>query len=240
MIEAITALKRSLNNDLLRLNSISQNLANVTTSGYKKESLSFDQIFSANSSERLNGQMALLPKYSSYRDVAQSTLSYTSDASNISIDGPGLFVVEKAGTYYGFRSGDLRVNASGELETTRGELMQGQAGRVVLEPGPFEIDEAGVIKQNEKVVDKLLLVDFENEQGRNYLGEGLYKIGINYSDNLDGQIKVKQGYVETSNVKTMDEMVQLIDTTRHFESIYSVLKAYDDQMNVAINKLANF
>jgi flagellar basal body rod protein FlgG len=238
MVDAIDALRFSLNNDLYKLNTISQNLANVSTSGYKRELPTFSQYDPATYTDRLHASDAQRFQQIKHKDFSQSTLKYTANLADISIDGDGFFVVEKDGTEYATRVGTLRVNNEGKLVGAHNEFFVGQSGSIQLEPGEFEIDEVGVITQNGRAIDKLVMVNAVDTSA--YFGNGFYGLDFRSSTEPLSNVKVRQGFLETSNVKTMDEMVKLIETTRHFESVHGVLKAYDDVMNLAINKLAEF
>ncbi len=241
MVDAIEALRFSLNNDLYKLNSISQNLANVSTSGYKRELPTFSQydpVGYTNRSDVANVQKMHQVKH---KDFSQSTLKYTANPADLSIDGNALFVVDVDGVARAARVGTLRVSNEGRLVGIHDELFMGQTGAIQLEPGNFEIDESGVVMQNGQAIDKLKLINAADLNPEAYLGNGFYDLNSLTSTSAEPiNAKVRQGFLETSNVKTMDEMVRLIETTRHFESVHGVLKAYDDVMNLAINKLAEF
>ncbi len=241
MVDAIEALRFSLNNDLYKLNSISQNLANVSTSGYKRELPTFSQYDPAGYTSQSGAINAQQMDQVKHKDFSQSTLKYTASPADISIDGDAFFVVEKDGIERAARVGTLRINNEGRLVGIHNELFIGQSGSIQLEPGDFEIDESGVVMQNGQAIDKLKMVNFADMSADAYLGNGFYDLGSHVSAGIEPvNAKVRQGFLETSNVKTMDEMVRLIETTRHFESVHGVLKAYDDVMNLAINKLAEF
>ena len=73
------------------------------------------------------------------------------------------------------------------------------------------------------------------------LGEGLYQNnGVMQLSSQKSDINVRQGYVETSNVNTMNEMVQMMATMRHFELGQKLVKAYDEMLETAMNKIGDF
>jgi len=88
-------------------------------------------------------------------------------------------------------------------------------------------------------VAQIKVVLFENPAALQRLGAGLLSAGQAETGSAGGSPQVKQGALEGSNVDSMREMAQLMETTRHFETMQKVAQGYDDIMSTAIRKLGD-
>jgi flagellar basal-body rod protein FlgG len=149
------------------------------------------------------------------------------------------------------RKGALQIDNQGRLTLVSGEPILGQSGQIHLNMAPFSINKQGEILQDGAVVDRLKLTEFTDSKKVESHGHGLYLLaGQTNSDtkevdaNASGSkasdsTKVMQGYLEISNVNMMDEMVNMINVTRHFEASSKVLQGYDGMMDSAINVIGD-
>jgi flagellar basal body rod protein FlgG len=248
MSDAITALSSALNNDMEEMRSISQNLANINTAGYKRQITavsSFQQSMitgpdGAGAETVLNQAATSLPRIDIYRDMAQGALKYTGNAFDIALSGDGFLQVETDQGVGYTRQGSFSIDEQGRLTLVTGESVMGEDGAIYLQNSPFTIDNDGVITQDEEIVNKLKVVSFEDPQQLNYLGRGRFGVPLGaaiVAVEFLGQ--TMQGYQETSNVESMDEMVKMIETTRHFEMSHQILRGYDSMLDNAINVLGD-
>ncbi len=113
----------------------------------------------------------------------------------------------------------------------------GQANFIQIDPNlPFRIDETGNIWQNNQLIGQIGVVDFEDY---NYLA----KYGENLYDTVDGatltasDARVRQGYIEASNVNVVTEMVNMITITRAYESNQKVIQTVDTMIDRAVNNV---
>jgi flagellar basal-body rod protein FlgF len=86
-------------------------------------------------------------------------------------------------------------------------------------------------------VGQLKVVTFEGAPAFERLGEGLLAAGEGMKVLLSGEVQVRQGFLENSNVASTLEMTALIQAMRHFESMHKVAQGYDDMLGTAIRKL---
>lgn len=247
MADPVTALSMAMNNDMLALRSVSQNLANISTAGYKSE-VPFTTSFQ-NTLDRSNNVMSANPSLFSdgggpsvdvVRDLRQGAVQVSNNPFDLALQGDGFFEVDTAeGTRY-TRRGALMLDGQGRLSLVSGEVLRGESGAIFLNSGVFSVNADGVVRQNEVDVDRLRLVNFENPQNLAYMGEGLFSTGANNAlaaADFEGQ--VMQGYTEISNVNSASEIIKLIELTRHFETTHQVLKGYDGMLDQAINVLGD-
>ncbi len=247
MSDITALLGTALNNDMLTMRVISQNLANINTDGYKRE-VAFSSLL--NSPGGLVTPSAIdgsalpagpaLPSIDSLRDLQQGSLRYSGSDFDIAIQGNGFFeVATQQGTRV-TRQGTMTIDQEGRLSLVTGEIVQGQGGQIQLQNSPFEIDKEGVVSQGGRDIDRISVVAFAHPEQLQYEGAGLFNVPG--SSNLMSEPfigSVMQGYVETSNVRSADEVIRMIEVSRHFETTHKVLKGYDGMLDSAINVLGD-
>lgn len=248
MVDPLVALARSMNTDLFRLRTISQNLANINTPAYKREIpqvSDFDMLVRAADIGSANGQdISSLPMVGNQlkTDFSQGAIKHTGNPDDIAIGSDAFLAIKKDGKDFYTRRGELTIDNNGFLALKTGGIVQGTGGAISLQNAPFTIDKTGVIEQGGVAVDQLKLVKFNSTGNAKYDGGGLFSVPTADVSLLDTKqiANVEQGYIETSNVNTADEMVSLVQLVRHFEGARQVVRSYDTMLDSSINVLANF
>jgi flagellar basal-body rod protein FlgF len=203
--------------DRARLDRLAANLANAQTLGFKREL-----------------EAARL-------DVQPGTLRTTHRSLDLAIAGSGWFeVATPQGTAY-TRQGDFRLDARGRLVTVQGHAVMGVSGEILLaQPHPV-IDAEGRVYESSAAhgepMGQLKLVHFDRLAPVERLGSGLVRIAGTPEPAPAGASMVRQGALENSNVDPAREMVQLLRTLRHAESLQKAASAYDDLLGTAIRRL---
>lgn len=249
MQEVLAISLRSMQQDAARLDQIGTNIANVSTPGYKRQVLvaraenaltpSFVQAmngFAASQAEAVATLPAARP-FDVARDLTAGTLRATARDLDVSIVGDGWFEVQTASGAAYTRQGDFQLDARGRLVTARGEAVQGQGGDIVLASGPFSIDSAGRVVQGGRAIDRLQIVSFGEKATLQPVGNGLFSAGPQRTPLAETDVQVRQGFLENANVQHAREMVDLMQTMRHFESVQRAVQGYDDLIGSAIRKL---
>lgn len=232
MLDAITASQVAMLQDQLRLQSISQNVSNMQTPGYKRqliENVGFD--------EQLQAQMATVgdQMHLSNQSV-QGAFVQSRNPCELALAGDGYFEVQTdAGIFY-TRRGDFHVNEQGELATATGARLLGKGGVLRVDDNPFSIDSNGGVFIDNHKVDQVNVVQFTRAEGLIYQGQGLYESQESALP-AESTTRVLQGYLEQSNVKSIDEMMEMVKTSRHFETSQRVMRAADSLLSAAINQL---
>lgn len=136
------------------------------------------------------------------------------------------------------RNGAFTLNSRGELVTLNGFYVLGQNGRIVLQNGgQVRIDEQGNVYQNGRIVDRLRVVDFQDKSLLRKVGNNLFE-----ADAAVQQIpfsgKVLQGYLEGSNVNSVQEMVNMISVLRAYEANQKAFVIQDETLQKAVNEIA--
>lgn len=254
MLKGLYTAYTGLANEQNRMDVLTNNLANVSTVGYKKEgatSQAFDDILSykikdisesPNTAKRLGTLNMGVKIGENYTDFGQGSFRVTGNTYDLALAGEGFFTVQftnKAGetsTKY-TRDGSFTLDTNGYLVTSDGDYVMGMNGRIRLNPHlDTTISNDGVISQNGTAVATLRITDFQDY-------DYLEKYGENYYQPVEGartnpaDVQVKSGYLEMANVQVVSEMVNLIAITRAYESNQKVVQTYDDTMDVAVNEI---
>ena len=232
MLDAITATQVAMLQDEVRLQTISQNVSNMQTPGYKRqivEDAGFD--------EHLQAQMATIMQgvHMSTQNV-QGAFMESRQPNELALTGVGYFEVQTDEGVLYTRRGDFHVNEHGELATATGARLMGQSGVLRVEDNTFTIDSNGRLFIDNHQVDQINVVQFEHPETLNYLGQGLYESQESPAPTHNAT-HVLQGFIEQSNVKSVDEMMEMVKTSRHVEASQRVMRTANGLLSTAINQL---
>ncbi|MDK2125115.1 flagellar hook-basal body protein [Parachitinimonas caeni] len=235
---AISAL--SMQADVKRIELIGQNLANITTPGYRRvftATHSFPDIFNGNvSPERFPyGGIAAEKKI----DNRVGPIKSTGKILDLAIDGNlGFFELAGANGPVYTRRGDFSLDARGRIVSADGFALMGDSGEIFLPKGKLDIDANGVVKVDSVKVAKIRIAVIEDANSLTELGNGLYS-GLVSQSNKE-VVGVVPGHLEGSSVVSMTEMVNMLETMRHFEANQKLMQGYDEVLSKAIQKLGEF
>lgn len=231
----------SIHADMARMDHIAMNLANAQTPGYKRgvvSVLSFAQ--------QVEGTALPQTTLAVQTDHRPGTLQATGQPLDLALTGPGWFeVMTPDGPAY-TRQGNFRLDARGRLVTQQGLPVLGAGGEIQLVHGTAVIDAAGRVfdgtasaKANATPVAQLRIVRLDPHAPVQRAGDGLVRIAGDAAQVQEGSVEVKQGFLERSNVSHMQEMVRLMETVRHLESLQKVALGYDELLGTAIRRLGD-
>lgn len=242
----------TMQHDMQRLDRIAQNLANVTTPGYKREVVASRPFVEVLDQTALSAQGPLAGATSAdsaasnvrgLLDVRPGTLRMTGEPLDLALAGDGFFEVATAEGMAYTRQGNFSVDARGRLVTAQGHAVMGKNGEIFLATLRPVIDAAGNITEPLSPSPaggapgaQVKVVRFDNPASMQRLGDGLLAPGAGMLVASD-DVQVRQGALENANVSTVQEMVQLMQTMRHFESMQKVATGYDEMLGSAIRKL---
>ena len=133
------------------------------------------------------------------------------------------------------RDGSFTVTNEGYLVTKDGDFVQGRDGNIQISTKVDTIvDELGNIYQDNKLVDTIKIVDFEDYNYLKKFGENLYDKVDGYTEKK-GQFLIQQGYLEASNANVISEMVEMITITRAFETNQKFVQSIDETLQKDVN-----
>ncbi len=260
MISSLWIAKTGLDAQQTNMDVIANNLANVSTNGFKRQRAVFEDLMyqtlrqpGAQSTEQYNLPSGLQIGTGT-RPVAterlhnQGNLSKTDSSKDVAINGQGFFsVLMPDGTTAYTRDGSFQTDQNGQLVTNGGFPVQpaitippNALSMTVGRDGVVSVTQQG--QANPVQVGQLTLSTFINDAGLESMGENLYQetqaSGAPTESNPgnNGAGLLYQGYVETSNVNVAEELVSMIQTQRAYE-INSKAISTSDQMLQKLNQL---
>lgn len=221
-----------LRQDIDRLTLTSQNVANISTPGYKRQ-VAVQRPFAET--------LALAADLAVSTDTRAGKLNSTGQPLDVALPEGRYLLVELAdGNQALTRQGALQIDPSGELRTLGGHRVMGTRGLIGLRADQrtgLEVDAQGQLKMQGQVLEALRLVSVKAGQAPRPMGEGLYAADAAQWDAEAPTTGVKAGHLEQSNVVASQEMVALMATTRHAETMVRLFQAADDMQATAIRRL---
>lgn len=240
------------------VDTISNNIANMNTSGYKRQRAEFQDLLYQNvrrvgSTSSDVGTVvpsgiqlgAGVETQAIYRVMEQGSLERTGNNLDLAINGKGFFQIEMPDGQTAYtRNGSFQLNQDGEIVTADGYTVQ--PGLVVPpEATDITINESGEVLANidgqvEPVnVGQLELANFANEAGLEAIGKSLFletqasgapDVAVPNAPGFGG---IQQGFVESSNVDMAQELTDMISAQRAYEMNSRVIQASDQMMQTA-------
>lgn len=234
MLDALSAVHIAMLQDQVRLQSMNQNISNMQTPAYKRQ-----RVDSTGFNEQVHANMSNVQAQMQYStQVNQGTLIQSRRLQDLAITGEGFFEVQTNEGIFYTRRGDCHVNEKGELTTSDGAVLLGESGPIHVEDEHFSMNQQGAILIDNQPVAQLNIVRFAHPEHLQAQGMGLYRTDESPQP-IDASTHVLQGFVEQSNVQSVDEMMELVKTSRHFESSVRVMHITDELLSNAINRLGD-
>lgn len=202
-----------------RFEVLANHMANVGTTGFKAQTLSFDNM--------LQAHMNI--------DTTQGTLLSTESPLDVAISGDGYFKIQTNQGIRYTRNGNFSLDAEGVLVNNEGDVVLGENGPITIDGTDISIGKNGEIDVDGSVAGKLLIVDFKMIGGLEKKGDSLFAYSGPEKDEIPaGKFEVRQGSLEQSNVETMVEMTRMIETNRFYESFQKLMQTIDELDGKAI------
>lgn len=224
-----------------RMDIISNNLANVNTPGFKKDKMTFEGMLSSVTNPPAVPPSTtadpILQKSNIYIDYASGPVAQTGNPFDMAIDGDGFFtVITPDGPAY-TRQGNFRLSADGTLVTADGFPVQGQGGPIRISGSRIEIDAKGVITADGTQAGTISMVDFPAPYALTKTGSALFVPMDAESVPQPAKGELRQAHLEGSNVETITEMVQMIETSRYFDACQRAILSFNDMTSKAVNDM---
>ena len=241
MSNALITAVQSMHNDLRYMETVSQNMVNIATPGYKRAIPVAPAFGNAMQAARLEGNGApQVPVLSTVLDLSAGAVKQTGRAWDLAINGDGYFEVATADGLAYTRAGDFRLDARGRLVTQNGDPVQGLQGELIVSGNSVRIDPNGSVLQDGQAIGQIKIVQFANRKALAKNAAGLLLAGPAAGAKLTEHASLQVGSLENSNVAPMREMMALMETTRHFEAAQKLFQGYDEALGSAISKLGQF
>jgi flagellar basal-body rod protein FlgG len=253
MIRGLYTASAGMNVQTKKMDIISNDLANVNTTGYKKDTAviaSFPQVLASRLDDKQNhianngqiGNMSLGARIDEiYTNFTQGSVIKTDGVVDVAIQGEGFFALQTpAGVAY-TRDGNFSINQAGQVVSKEGYYVLTQGG-TPLELGEdfltsgnkVVIKESGEVYSGSELIDTMALVRFEDVKALQKMDDNLYQSnaqGIPFTGS------VLQGFLEASNVNPVTAMVDMITVSRAYEANQKAVQTHDTLLGKAVNEI---
>jgi len=235
MTKGLTISARALELQTERHAIIAENIANAGTAGYKRTRVAFKSF--ATALDQALGQsteaqdIVLKERF----DDTSGQLQPSGNPCDFALAGPGYFALQDDGGRVYTRNGAFRLDAEGTLVDQSGRPVLGQSGPIRIIGDSWSVSDDGTVTVDDLVVDQLLIVEFPPELATRR-GEGIFDVPV-AAARVVPDPHVRQGYLESSNVQVVEEMVQLINALRTFEASQRLIQAQDRTLEHAVNEI---
>jgi flagellar basal-body rod protein FlgG len=224
-----------------RMDIISNNLANVNTPGFKKDKMAFEGLLSSITTPPMVPPSTtadpILQKDNIFIDYSSGPVAQTGNPFDMAIDGDGFFVVATPDGPAYTRQGNFRLSADGTLVTVDGFPVQGQGGAIRVSGSRIEIDSKGVVTVDGTESGTISMVDFPKPYALTKTGSALFVPTDAETIPQPAAGGLRQSHLEGSNVETITEMVQMIETSRYFDACQRTILSFNDMTSKAANEL---
>lgn len=228
----------------LRLETISNNLANVDTTGFKRDT----PLFQARFAEAVDRGLAQ-PQAGTINDVgggvmvretgtdfSPGPLKNTGQPTDLAIRGRGFFVVDRDGEQMLTRAGNFQLTGDGALVTPDGYPVISEDGTPIIVTEPWQFSEDGTITTPDGIA-RLAIAEPASLGDLAKVGENLFR-PLAPTGALAPELRsVAQGMVEGSGTNAVREMVEMIETTRSYEANVNMIRNHDSMFGTLISRV---
>ena len=221
-----------------QIDVIGNNIANINSSGFKKDSLSAvsfqsQMICNTEDGRQLGTITAGIAPGEVTTDISRGSVSKTGLSTDLAIVSDGFFAVQGQGGVQYTRNGNFTVDAGGCLALPTGQRLLGQNGPVRVGGSGFQVTSDGGVTVNGTQVNRITLYQPASARGAQKQADGLFSLAGAAA--VNGTIR--QGYLEESNVNLVDEMTKLMSSSRSYQSCQQAFKISDQSEDLAIEQV---
>jgi len=232
------------------LDVVANNIANLNTTGFKADNVVFHEhlmpVARANQFRGIDRQVSFVQDRATWLDLSQGPVQQTGNPLDVAISGDAFLAVQTPRGERFTRNGALQINSAGQLVTSEGLQVVGENGPIVFQANDRNIsistDGTISVREGQNSTDslrgKLRLVTFDRPQRLQKDGTSTYAPPAGMQAQPAAQVRVVQGNVEKSNVRSVVEMTRMVEVTRTYTQIASMLQQQSDLRRSAIEKLA--
>lgn len=217
-----------------QLEAAAHNLANLGTTAYKAQNVTFrsELVRASRMSSQLNVALNEFGVTGSPQlDLDPGTLESTGNDLDLAIEGPGFLAMQTSSGPMFTRNGHLRLSTAGELLSIDGSPVLGEAGPIQVPPGvaKLQVSADGTISANGALLAKLRLVEFADPTSLTESAPGNFISQV--PPRAATSSSVRQGALEASNVNGVEAAVGLIAIQRHAEMLQRAMSIFHSEFN---------
>lgn len=222
-----------------RMDVAANNLANVATSGFKADSVVFEELDGTRAhAEESPRDIRFVRDIGLARDMSQGPIAITGNPLDVAIEGRGFFMVEGPNGPLYTRDGAFTLTGEGRLVTTDGRAVLSSGGApIVLDPQGESpsIGRDGAIRVAGVEAGRIGVATFATPSALSKVGDNLWSAQGQTPGEFEGV--VVQGALEGSNVRPVQELTRLIEISRAYQSAARIVSNADDLRQRAIERL---
>ena len=231
----MTSMKQAMLGQLQLNEVIANNLANINTRGFKKDLIFFEMLKVGDKNTKAREAT----------DFAQGALTETNNPLDLAISGRGFFTIQTEDGIAFTRDGHFKLDGDGVLRTQQGQVVLGEGGEIVLvdndlKPEQITVTRNGEIYLGDMFIDRLAIKDFEDYSKLQKRGENMFVVDESVQPISLQEPEVHQGFLEEANVNPAEEMIQLIEVQRQFESIQRMVRTLDETFRKAATEVGKY
>ncbi len=247
----LVALSRSMALER-QMDVVANNVANVNTNGFKSSGPLFEEFLQTGAHEdnfsSSDRRVSFVQDRSTMQDFSQGPNERTGNPLDVAINGKGFIAVQTPGGERYTRDGGMQINTQGQLVTNGGNPVLSTSGPIVFQPTDRDINisedgtvtvREGTVTQVDSVRGKLKIVSFDNPQSLKREGSNMFSAATGTTAQPDTASRVNQGFIEKSNVNAVSEMSRLMEVSRTYQSVASLMQQQSDLRKSAIQTLAD-
>lgn len=242
-----------------KLEVIANNLANVNNTGFKRDRLAFKELMppfppdsglSAGKNillppDKSNSNVSYVAVTDQFTDFAPGVFKQTDGTLDLALDGPGYFSVSTEEGVRFTRNGNFRLDTQNRLVNQKGQPVLDQQNQPIVIDAPgadIYIDQDGNISAGRGLtnipIGNIKMVNFENPNSLEKTGDGLfYQSDSNAEEKPATGTAIRQGFLENSNVSSVEEMTDMLATLRLFETYQKMIQSIDSMDDQSVNNI---
>jgi flagellar basal-body rod protein FlgF len=228
---------------------IANNLANLSTPAFKRETVAFEQyLMNLPATEAEGGgtvEVAFVLDRGVVRDLSSGRFERTNGVLDFALSGPGYFVVETPEGERYTRNGHFQLDNQGRVVTDDGYVVQSDGGAIAIQQqdSDIQVGPDGTISIRNQVgasvqlLGKMRIVTFADERMLTKAGRSLFDAAGQPAIPATSEVRVHQGVIEKANVEPVIEITRMIDVLRAYQATSEMTQASEELLKRAIEQL---
>ncbi len=219
------------------MDTVANNIANMNTSGFRAQNTMFEEYLS--DPRYSDDPLSFVYDSGQFQTTASGPMEQTGNPLNVALSGPGYMAVQQPNGEIAYtRDGNFQRQADGTIVNSSGFPIISDGGPLTIPATSTElhIDEKGVLSDQNGQIGRLQVVEFDNVQELEPIGNNLYRTDA--AANAAEETSVMQGFLEGSNVQPVVEVTKMIKILRNFQAVQNMLESEHTRMRTAIQRLS--
>jgi flagellar basal-body rod protein FlgF len=223
-----------------RMDTTANNLANLTTAGFKAEALVMRKLSEKPAmASDIPNEIDFVDAWQLQRDFSTGPMEQTGNPLDMAIEGEGFFVVQTPKGEAYTRDGRFMLSPAGQIVTSSGELVMGSGGPISVDPsgGPLSVTREGTIEQDGAQIGTIRTVAFDTPGALEKTGGNLWR-ATGETPRAPVNSHVSSGFVEGSNVNAVVQLTDMIEISRAYAAVSNMISTQDELRGASIEKLS--